>query len=42
MGTRILQFARSTPAIEAGFLAAGLTVSIGVAIQAILAIIIWV
>ncbi len=33
--TRLITFARSTPALEAGFLAAGLTVTVIAAVQAI-------
>jgi hypothetical protein len=36
MNSPIMRFASSTPAIEAGFVAAGLTVSIGVAINIVL------
>jgi hypothetical protein len=35
------QFAKSTPAVESGFLAAGITVSIAVAVQSIIIVLSW-
>jgi len=38
----MLSFAKSTPAVEAGFLAAGVTVSIAVALQSVLIVLSWI
>ena len=38
----MLHFAKSTPAVEAGFLAAGITVSVAVAPQSLVILVSWI
>ena len=38
----MLRFAKATPAVEAGFLAAGITVSVAVALQSVVILLGWI
>jgi hypothetical protein len=42
MISSVLNFAKSTSAVESGFIAAGVTVSIGAAAQSLAAVLTWV